>query len=48
MCEGIIVEAATDLLDSCLKYNTEPVAVAILLLQRISELADGRKKKGIG
>eukprot|EP01018_Ginkgo_biloba_P017483 Gb_11166 [translate_table: standard] len=41
--KGIMVEAATDLLDSYLQHNTELVAVTIFLLQRISELADGKK-----
>ena len=44
MCEGIIVEATTGLLDSFLKYNTKPMVVAILLLQRKYELADGMKE----
>ncbi|GLJ44648.1 hypothetical protein SUGI_0938490 [Cryptomeria japonica] len=42
VCQGIIVEAATDLLDSCHQHNTESMSATILLLQRISELPDGR------
>lgn len=44
MCEGIIVDAATDPLDPCLQHNIEPVAMTILLLQRIYELTDGMKE----
>ncbi|KAH9329152.1 hypothetical protein KI387_001260, partial [Taxus chinensis] len=42
VCEGIIVEAATELLDSGHQHNTESMSVTLLLLQRISELPAGR------
>lgn len=45
VCEGIIVEAATNIFDSSLQYNIEPVSATISLLQRISKLVDGMKER---